>query len=113
MARTLMLTKRLHWKELNDLPGFNLTDYWAFAVEYTINILAHLPLRGQTFTPFDVFTGTKNKSQLSNFHTWGCPIYVLDLRIAGGKKYPYGILVRGEACILAFLKVLHRMSLWF
>eukprot|EP00171_Calliarthron_tuberculosum_P007750 IDg7750t1 len=88
MARTLLLTTQLHWDNVSDTLSFDITDYWPFAIEYAFNLLAKLPLRNQSYTPFDVFTRQKNNLDLGNFHTWGCPVYVLDPRLASGKKIP-------------------------
>ena len=88
MARTLLLTAQLCWNDLAAMGNFDLRDYWTFALEYSFELLSRIPLRSQQYSPIDVFTGQKMNTNLNDFHTWGCPAYVLDPRLAGGKKIP-------------------------
>lgn len=88
MARTLILAVQLHWVEIMDCETINLEDYWTIAMEHAFKLLAKLPIRSQQYTPFDVFTRHKHEMDLSQFHTWGCPVYVLYRRLANGKKIP-------------------------
>ena len=40
-------------------------------------------------SPSDVFTKTRwEQRKLTDVHVWGCPVYVLDKMISGGKKLP-------------------------
>lgn len=88
MARTLLITVQLHWEGVEDLRDLKLEDYWPFAMEYAFVLLAKLPIRSQQYSPQDVFTRIKDDAGLARFHTWGCPVYVLDPRLASGKKIP-------------------------
>jgi len=39
-------------------------------------------------TPEEIFTGVKGRNRLQDFHTFGCPIFVLDPSLQQGHKIP-------------------------
>ena len=83
LARTMMLHSAIHWPERAD------PSLWPMAVEYAINLHNHMPNLTTGLSPHDLFTRTRwPQSKLHDFHVWGCPIYVLNKKIADGHKLP-------------------------
>ena len=73
-TRTLLLHAKRHWPEAIS------TILWPFAwkaAERRHNIL-HVNEGGSS--PENIFCGNKTDIDLSIFHPWGCPIFVLDYR---------------------------------
>ena len=82
-ARTMMVHAALHWPEAHDY------ELWPMAVDYAIHLYNHTPQPASGLSPNELFSGTKSDYQaLKNSHTWGCPVYVLDPKIADGHKLP-------------------------
>jgi hypothetical protein len=83
IARTMMLHAGIHWPTVAD-PAL-----WPLAVTHAVYLVNHVPDPRTGLAPADVFTKTKwEQRKLFDLHVWGCPIYVLDSRIHGGKKIP-------------------------
>ncbi|MGH3053369.1 MAG: reverse transcriptase domain-containing protein, partial [Gaiellaceae bacterium] len=83
MARTMMLHAAIRWPETAD------TAHWPMAVDYAVEIFNHLPNTKSGLAPIDVFTGSKwPATKCHDFHVWGSPAYVLDAKLADGKKIP-------------------------
>ena len=81
-ARALLLHAALHWKSGID------SSLWPLAVSYAAYTYNHLP-NAQGIAPADLFTGVQiPRHKLQSFHTWGCPVYVLDPKLQQGKKLP-------------------------
>ena len=82
-ARTMMIHAALHWPEIHD------EELWPMAVDYAIHLYNNTPQPHSGLSPNEIFSGTKSDHQaLKNAHTWGCPVYVLDPKIADGHKLP-------------------------
>ena len=59
------------------------------AVQHAVFLWNHVPNPGTGLSPNDIFTKTRwNYSKFHHLHVWGCPVYVLDKRIADGNKIP-------------------------
>ena len=83
MARTMMLHSAVHWPDVTD------TSLWPMAVNHAVFLHNHLPSESTGFSPHDVFSKTRwPVKYLHDLHVWGCPIYVLEKRIADGKSLP-------------------------
>jgi len=81
-ARALLLHSALHWKTGID------SSLWPLAVSYAAFIYNHLS-NAQGIAPADLFTGVQiPRHKLKTFHTWGCPVYVLDPKLQQGMKLP-------------------------
>ena len=81
-ARALLLHAALHWKSGID------SSLWPLAVSYAAYLYNHLP-NAQGIAPADLFTRVQiPRHKLKSFHTWGCPVYVLDPKLQQGKKLP-------------------------
>ena len=81
-SRTLVLHAKRHW------PEYITTMFWPFvlvAAEDRMNNL-HVDMHGQT--PEMKFSNNIGSStRLSNSHTFGCPVYILDAKpksVGGG-----------------------------
>ena len=83
MARTFMIHTALNWTErrLNDL------ELWSLAVKYAAWLHNWRPSQQSGFTPL-VIAGQKkeNHKDLLRSQVWGCPVYVLEFVLQGGKK---------------------------
>ena len=88
-SRTLVLHAHSHW------PEYITTMFWPFALVAAADRMnnLHVDMHGQT--PEMKFSNTIGSStRLSHFHTFGCPVYILDARlqsVGGGgppKWYP-------------------------
>ena len=81
-ARALLLHAALHWKTGID------SSLWPMAVSYAAYLYNHLP-NHRGIAPADLFTGVQiPRHKLKSFHTWGCPVYVLDPQLQQGRKLP-------------------------
>ncbi len=81
-GRTLLL----HAKCM--LPEYKSTILWLFAVKCYKDRMNNLTFRADGRTPFETLAGLESSPiSLSNFHTFGCPCYVLDhhLQLGRGK----------------------------
>ena len=83
IARTMMMHAAIHWPDMAD------ATLWPLAVEYACFVFNRVPNPHTGLSPLDVFTGTRQpQRRLHDCHVWGCPAYLLDKRIADGKKLP-------------------------
>jgi hypothetical protein len=78
-ARTILL----HAKRM--LPEYISTILWPFALKCTKDRMNNLVHRADGRTPYQTLTGLDQvKLDVSNFHTFGCPCYVLEHRLQSG-----------------------------
>jgi hypothetical protein len=83
IARTMMMHAAIHWPEVSD------PSLWPMAVSYATYVFNRMPNPETGLCPYDLFTKQRWKqTQLHDMHVWGCPVYVLDKRIADGIKIP-------------------------
>eukprot|EP00957_Ditylum_brightwellii_P084803 6447834-Ditylum_brightwellii.AAC.2 len=71
-ARTSLLHAIRKW------PGVITTALWPFAYKPQDESHNHLELNTDGLSPIEVLLGHKEEIAAEDFHTWGCPIYVLD-----------------------------------
>jgi hypothetical protein len=79
-TRTLLLHAKRHW------PEMITTMLWPMALkaaEERLNILS-LDMDGQT--PLSKWSGDDCQIFVKDFHTWGCPVFVLDGRLQSNPK---------------------------
>jgi hypothetical protein len=80
-ARTMLL----HAKRM--LPEYISTILWPFALKCAEDRMNNLVHRADGRTPYQTLTGLDQvKLDVSNFHTFGCPCYVLDHRLQSGNS---------------------------
>ncbi len=78
-ARTLLL----HAKQM--LPEYISTILWPFALKCCEDCLNNLVHCADNQTPYETLAGLdSSKIIMLNFHTFGCPCYVLDHRLQSG-----------------------------
>jgi hypothetical protein len=79
-ARTMLLHAMEHWPEVVGL------DLWPFALKLAVDV--HNATPGPSgLSPEEIFSRQKSRpNRLLDFHTFGCPVYVLDPRLQQGSK---------------------------
>jgi len=83
IACTMMLHAALHWPEVANAA------LWPLAVDHATTIFNLVPNPATGLSPHNVFTKTRwRQSDFQHFHVWGRPVYVLEKKIADGKKLP-------------------------
>ena len=81
IARTLLLHAAIHWPDVAD------PTLWPMSVYHACYIWNRIPNESSGVSPLDLWTKTRQPlSHLLRLHVFGCPVYVLDKRIADGKK---------------------------
>jgi Reverse transcriptase (RNA-dependent DNA polymerase)/GAG-pre-integrase domain/Zinc knuckle len=81
IARTMMIHSAMHWPEVSDV------ELWPMAVKHAVHVFNRVPAIDTGICPLDKFTRQRfEQSKLHDLHVWGCPVYVLDKRIADGIK---------------------------
>jgi len=81
-ARTMLLHAQRHW------PSAITTHLWPYAINMAADVHNHLPAAGEENTPMERFSSSKIHPSLKHFHHFGCPVYVLNSKMASGKKMP-------------------------
>jgi hypothetical protein len=99
MARAMMVHAFLHWPE-----QFSPT-FWPMALDYACWVYNHIPKQDSRLAPMEIFTGsTMDCEYLRRCRVWGCPSFVLDPRLADGKKIPKWALRALQGQFLGFSK---------
>ena len=85
MARYFMVHAALHW----GVDGSDDLNLWPFAVDHACTIYNLLPHRSTGLTPMEFLTHVKSDhADIRRMHVLFCPCFVLDARLAEGKKIP-------------------------
>jgi hypothetical protein len=80
-ARTMSIHAMIQW------PAIITETLWPYALHLAIDL--HNSTPGTSgMTPEEIFTGYKHRNKLSDFHSFGCPIFVLDPTLQQGHKIP-------------------------
>jgi hypothetical protein len=80
-GRTLLL----HAKRM--LPEYISTILWPFAIKCYEDRMNNLTHRADGRTPFETLAGLESSPlRIKDFHTFGCPCYVLDHRLQSGQS---------------------------
>lgn len=62
-------------------------SFWPFALQLAVDL--HNSTPGPSgLTPIEIFSGHKHPNNLSNFHPFGCPIFVLEPSLRQNNKIP-------------------------
>jgi hypothetical protein len=69
-------------------PDIITEDLWPFALKLAVDI--HNSTPGPSgLSPDEIFSGQKStKNRLADFHTFGCPVFVLEASLQDGHKLP-------------------------
>jgi hypothetical protein len=81
-ARTMLLHAILRWPQAVSI------EMWPFAVKLAVDI--HNATPGPSgLSPEEIFSRQKaRQDRLADFHTFGCPVFVLEPRLQQGLKIP-------------------------
>jgi len=83
IARAMLHHAAIHWPDVADV------ELWPLAVLHAIHILNRIPREDNGRSPIELFSRkTWSNSKFHDFHVWGCPVYVLNSKIADGHKLP-------------------------
>ncbi|CAJ1935829.1 unnamed protein product [Cylindrotheca closterium] len=100
-ARTLLVHLAIRWPEQADLA------LWPMAIDHAVFLHNHLPDVDTGLTPMDKFSRQRwPHSKYHDIHVFGCPIYVLDKKIADGKTLPK-FLPRSERYVHLWFSPFH------
>ena len=81
-ARTILLHAKRKW------PAVIATALWPFAMQSIIERHNRLSLDSKGRSPIEKFTNTDVNIDPTDFHTWGCPVYILDAENQGAIGTP-------------------------
>ena len=82
IARTMLLHAKRHWPEM-------ITNmFWPFALKLAAERLNYFTENADGLSPQEVLSGCKAETDIRDFHTFGCPVFVLDHRLQGGLGGP-------------------------
>jgi hypothetical protein len=80
-TRTMLLHAIHRW------PSTIMTEIWPLALKLAVDLQNTTP--GHTdHSPTEIFTGTKAKLHLMDFHTLGCMVYILEPTLQNGLSLP-------------------------
>jgi hypothetical protein len=68
-------------------PDIIQEQLWPFALCLAVDIHNSTPGPSR-LTPEEIFSGIKGCNRLSDFHPFGCPVFVLDPSLQQGHKIP-------------------------
>ncbi|KAL7463822.1 hypothetical protein ACHAXS_004178 [Conticribra weissflogii] len=80
ITRTLLLHAKHHW------PEMITTMLWPQALKAAETHLNHLPVNIDGKTSLSCFADVDCQVFARDFHTWGCPVFVLDGRLQSDPK---------------------------
>jgi hypothetical protein len=79
-ATTMLLYAQRRWPDAMDRA------LWPYAMRHANNISNNTPMKGQQYSPIELFSSMKIAPQLRHFHHFGAPAYVLKNEIQQGQK---------------------------
>ncbi len=83
ISRAMMHHAAIHWPDVADV------ELWPLAVLHAVHLINRIPREDTGRSPLELFSRTTWPiSKIHDFHVWGCPVYVLDSSLAGGRKIP-------------------------
>jgi hypothetical protein len=77
-------TSLLH--AIKKCPSAITINLWPYALRYANDVNNHVPVKGQTRAPIELFSSTEIKLPLKQFYHFGCPVYVLDGNLQANKR---------------------------
>ena len=81
-ARTILLHAKRKW------PAVIATALWPYAMQSIIERHNRLSLDSNARSPLEKFSNTTDDIDPTDFHTWGCPVYILDAENQGAIGTP-------------------------
>jgi hypothetical protein len=80
-ARRMLIHAIISW------PDIITEQLWPYAFRFAVDLHNATPT-SSGLTPEEIFTGVKSRNRLHDFHSFGCPIFVLDPSLQQGNKIP-------------------------
>ena len=80
-ARALLLHAMFHWADTVT------AEFWPFPLRLVVDTHNNTPLPNG-LCPVELFAIVKRRTCLQDYHTFGCPAYVLDTRLCNGGSIP-------------------------
>ena len=74
-ARTMLIHAENRW------PKAVNTSLWPYAIRYAAIVMNSTTLNKQTESPTEKLTGSTVKPTVRHFHSFACPVYILDHRL--------------------------------
>ena len=74
-ARTSLLHAMQRW------PSAVIVQLWPYALRYAMEVANNVPKGDGGLSAKELFSQVEVASNMSNFHTFGCPVYALDNRL--------------------------------
>ena len=78
IARTSLLNGERMWPEMIG------TILWPLALAHACDRHNKLTIDNMGYTPIERFSGVRMQINASEFHTWGCPVFVLNEKLQSG-----------------------------
>ena len=82
IGRTLLLHAQRHW------PEYITTMLWPIALKAASDRMNTLSINDSLESPLSRISGAAQDIDVSTFHTWGCPVYVLEAGLQSGSIGP-------------------------
>ena len=83
IGRTLLLHAQRHW------PEYISSILWPLALKTASDRMNILSINDSLESPLSKISEAENNINVNNFHTWGCPVYVLEANLqSGGIVHP-------------------------
>ena len=80
-ARTMLIHSMHRW------PEIVTAEFWPFALKMATDVHNAAPT-DSGLSPEEIFTGKKSRNKLEDFHTFGCPVFVLEAALQQENKIP-------------------------
>ena len=101
IARAMLIHQAIHWPDVADVA------LWPMVTKHAVYLWIKMPSLRTGLCPQDLFTRTRwPHSKFHDIHVWGCPVYVLDKKIADGQKLPRW-QARSHRCIYVGMSDAH------
>jgi hypothetical protein len=81
-ARTMLMYATKRWPEAIDIA------LWPYALKHANDILINLPTSESSKSPLEQFAKSPMKVDVRQWHTFGCPAYILNNSLQAGHKIP-------------------------
>ena len=66
-------------------PGAVSIFLWPYAMRHAVNLRNNTPLKHEELSPIEKFTRSATRPNLKHFHTFGCPVFVLNNNLQAKK----------------------------
>ena len=95
----------IHWPDIADI------ELWPLAVLHAAHLLNRIPREDSGRSPLELFSRrTWAASKFQDFHVWGCPVYVLDSSLAGGRSKQASDFITVNDYLVRHIKMTYEMG---